>query len=114
MMPVMVASVELGSRAFEALEEADSSKKDDICPVDVYRMGDDPHAFIQWKGTDVCADVYCSCGHAFHVDDDFVYAVKCPNCGKDWELEPLVRLVPQTGKCPWHEPKVVPLEGDRE
>ena len=40
-----------------------------------------PHGWIQWKGTDVCMDVYCACGHHSHIDDEFCYHVKCPKCG---------------------------------
>ena len=40
-----------------------------------------PHGWVQWKGTDVCMDVHCECGHSSHVDGDFVYHVKCPACG---------------------------------
>lgn len=40
-----------------------------------------PHGRIQWKGTDVCMDVHCKCGHLGHVDGWFSYAVKCSNCG---------------------------------
>jgi len=42
---------------------------------------DEPHGWIQWKGTDVCMDVYCECGHHSHVDAEFAYYVKCPKCG---------------------------------
>lgn len=27
-----------------------------------------PTGFIQWKGTDVCMDVYCKCGYHSHID----------------------------------------------
>ncbi len=40
-----------------------------------------PHGWIQWKGTNVCIDIHCKCGHMSHVDDDFMYNVKCPECG---------------------------------
>lgn len=40
-----------------------------------------PSAFIQWKGTDVCMDTYCKCGHSSHVDGEFVYMWRCPKCG---------------------------------
>jgi hypothetical protein len=40
-----------------------------------------PHGWVQWKGTDVCMDVYCKCGEHSHVDADFAYHVKCPSCG---------------------------------
>ena len=41
-----------------------------------------PHGWIQWKGTSVCMDVICVCGEMSHIDDDFVYHVKCPHCGR--------------------------------
>jgi hypothetical protein len=39
-----------------------------------------PHGWIQWKGTNVCMDVYCACGTGFHIDAEFAYHVKCPEC----------------------------------
>ena len=45
-----------------------------------------PHGWIQWKGTDVCMDVHCSCGEISHVDRDFVYFLRCPHCRKVWEV----------------------------
>jgi hypothetical protein len=39
-----------------------------------------PHGWIQWKGTDVCMDVFCKCGHSFHIDSDFTYNIECPKC----------------------------------
>jgi hypothetical protein len=52
---------------------------------------DDPHAFIQWKGTNVCMDFYCECGAQCHFDGGFAYAVKCPHCGTVWEMPCLVK-----------------------
>ena len=52
-----------------------------------------PSAFIQWKGTDVCMDVYCSCGAHVHVDADFTYAVQCGECGKHYLCRPLIELI---------------------
>ncbi len=40
-----------------------------------------PHGWIQWKGTDLSMDVHCKCGCTSHVESDFVYNVKCPECG---------------------------------
>lgn len=37
--------------------------------------------FIQWKGTDVCMDFHCECGHHNHYDGYFAYVVKCKECG---------------------------------
>lgn len=39
-----------------------------------------PHGWIQWKGTTVSMEIYCSCGAAFHVDADFAYYVECSEC----------------------------------
>jgi hypothetical protein len=46
----------------------------------------DTNAFIQYKGTDLCADIYCDCGTHLHVDAYFAYAVECGACGAIWEL----------------------------
>jgi hypothetical protein len=69
---------------------------------------DGPHAWIQWKGTGVCADIYCSCGRHGHIDEDFTYSIRCP-CGRLWGMDPNVTLVPLdeadvVGEC---EPKMV-------
>jgi len=40
-----------------------------------------PHGWVQWKGTDVCMDIYCECGHHSHIDAEFAYFVECPECG---------------------------------
>lgn len=42
----------------------------------------EPHGWIQWRGTNVCMDVHCMCGELTHIDDEFVYHVKCGNCGR--------------------------------
>lgn len=64
-----------------------------------------PHGSIQWKGTDVCMDVHCSCGEHTHVDASFAYIIKCGACGKLWAVCSNVRLVGITaadlqGSCP--------------
>lgn len=50
------------------------------------------HAFIQWKGTDVCIDVTCPCGAGFHFDGYFLYAYRCPVCGHVYRLGTEVTL----------------------
>ena len=47
---------------------------------------DGPQAFIQWKGTDVCLDLQCTCGEHWHFDGDFAYVLQCPTCGAKWEM----------------------------
>jgi len=51
-----------------------------------------PHTFIQWKGTDVCMDVYCVCGDQFHIDADFAYAIQCPHCKRRYEMSTRVEM----------------------
>lgn len=48
--------------------------------------GTDAETFIQWKGTEVCIDLRCPCGHHGHVDDSFAYFVECGGCGAVYEL----------------------------
>ena len=52
----------------------------------------DPYGWIQWKGTDVCMDVHCVCGNSGHIDADFAYYVKCPVCGRYYEVSGYVKL----------------------
>ncbi len=43
--------------------------------------------FIQWKGTDLCADFYCyTCGQQGHFDGMFAYHLQCANCQQVYEL----------------------------
>jgi hypothetical protein len=47
-------------------------------PADIY---------IQWKGTTVCGDFHCDCGHTAHVcGADFMYYVHCPKCDRRFEV----------------------------
>jgi len=54
---------------------------------------DKPHGNIQWKGTDVCMDVYCKCGHHFHIDAEFAYYIKCPKCGTVYMCSSHIELI---------------------
>lgn len=51
------------------------------------------YGFIQWKGTDVCMDVNCSCGELSHVDGMFMYKVCCPACGRVYKCDDTIRLI---------------------
>lgn len=44
---------------------------------------DRAHAFIQWKGTDVCMDFHCECGVHMHFDGDFAF-VKSADLPFSW------------------------------
>lgn len=48
--------------------------------------GSDASMFIQWKGTEVCLDFHCPCGHHGHFDGGFAYYVECPSCGAVYEM----------------------------
>ena len=52
-----------------------------------------PHGWIQFKGTDLCMDVYCKCGEHTHIDGDFLYFIKCGNCGTIYELNGHIELI---------------------
>ena len=54
---------------------------------------DKPHGWVQWKGTDVCMDVHCKCGHHSHIDADFAYFVKCPKCGTVYMCNGHIELI---------------------
>lgn len=55
-----------------------------------------PHGWIQWKGTDVCMDVHCECGHHAHVDAEFFYYFECAGCGKRYAVGQVVQMIPLT------------------
>jgi hypothetical protein len=48
--------------------------------------GESPRAFMQWKGTDVCMDFHCECGHDNHYDGFFAYIIRCAGCGLKWQM----------------------------
>jgi hypothetical protein len=53
-----------------------------------------PYGWIQWKGTDVCMDLNCECGELTHIDSDFTYHIKCGSCGKVYECDGHINLIP--------------------
>jgi hypothetical protein len=52
---------------------------------------------IQWKGTDVCCDINCSCGESFHFDGMFMYYIRCPHCNQVFECDPCFAMTPVEG-----------------
>ena len=52
--------------------------------------------WIQWKGTDVCIDLHCKCGHHGHFDGEFFYYYECPKCHAQYALGQNVKLIPLT------------------
>lgn len=73
------------------------------------------HAFVQWKGTDLCMDFYCECGAHCHFDGFFAYTVKCQHCNQIWEMPAYVfpRKVSAETNEYWRE-NAKPLEPDED
>lgn len=59
---------------------------------------DGPHAWIQYKGSKICADIHCECGALGHVDADFCYWIKCEACGRHYGMGQNVRLHTLSGE----------------
>jgi hypothetical protein len=57
-------------------------------------MSHRPGVFIQWKGTDVCLDMYCGCGRNLHFDGFFAYELTCGHCGQTYELPDMLEVRP--------------------
>ena len=51
-----------------------------------------PDTFVQYKGTDLCMDLYCTCGECTHIDGMFMYRVQCESCQQWYELGTKVSL----------------------
>jgi hypothetical protein len=66
----------------------------------VYEANDptpkEPHGWIQWKGTNVCIDLRCSCGYLGHVDAEFFYFYECNKCHAKYAVGQNVKLIPLT------------------
>ena len=57
------------------------------------------HTFIQWKGTNVCMDIWGpECKERMHADTDFFYAFICPSCGATYRVGTEVALLKVTGE----------------
>ncbi len=65
----------------------------------------DSNGWIQWKGTNVCIDLHCKCGHHGHYDGDFLYFYQCPACGAKYALGQNVKLIHLTEEQASHVEK---------
>jgi hypothetical protein len=61
-----------------------------------FNIDDSPHCWIQWKGTIVCMDFHCICGHIGHIDGDFCYYAVCPKCQRKYAVGQNVKLIELT------------------
>ena len=59
---------------------------------DDYSEMKNPSLFIQWKGTDLCADFYCICGVASHICGFFAYRIRCASCRRVFETPHTISL----------------------
>ena len=49
---------------------------------------------IQWKGTDVCIDIYCpKCKVHSHFDGDFMYYYRCPKCKTVFAMGTAIEMI---------------------
>lgn len=48
--------------------------------------------FVQWKGTDICMDFHCECGHHNHYDGFFAYYVKCAGCEQVYKMDESIKM----------------------
>lgn len=58
--------------------------------------GEETHGWIQWKGTDVCMDIHCECGHHGHIDVEFFYFFECPQCHAKYAVGQNVKFIKLT------------------
>lgn len=52
-----------------------------------------PHGWVQWKGTNVCIDIHCVCGESSHFDGSFMYVIQCPSCNRKYFTNGHVQLI---------------------
>jgi len=50
--------------------------------------------WVQYKGTDLCVDLHCECGHHGHYDGLFAYAMKCSKCTTPYAVGQNIKLIP--------------------
>lgn len=67
--------------------------------------------FVQWKGTDVCLDFHCACGHDGHLDGDFAYYLRCPECGRTYRMPARFEPVEMPADTDWGAAMQEPYAG---
>lgn len=66
----------------------------DFSPIQTAIHDAPARAWVQWKGTMLCADITCACGVGDHIDAQFAYTVKCAGCGQVYTLGSYIELIP--------------------
>ena len=59
---------------------------------------DAPYGYVQWKGTDACLDLKCTCGALTHLDGERAYVIKCVKCGRVFWVQPYVLMTELEGE----------------
>ena len=73
-------------------------------------MTKEAEVFLQYKGTDICLDFYCTCGAQGHFDGFFAHRLKCPKCNQEWVMpHNLVAHKPTPEDYP-HEPQMLEVD----
>jgi hypothetical protein len=75
-----------------SMENKKAKTSDDAWKIQETYTGK-PHGWIQWKGTNVCMDVYCKCGAHSHIDASFAYYFKCSDCGAVYMCNGHIELI---------------------
>ena len=57
-----------------------------------------PYGHVQWKGTDACLDLNCTCGALTHLDGERAYVIKCVKCGRVFWVQPYVLMTELEGE----------------
>lgn len=69
---------------------------EDVDALVTSEWDDKPHCWIQWKGTNVCMDMYCVCGYHSHIHASFAYTVQCPECKRVFSPNAYIELIELT------------------
>lgn len=66
------------------MPEYDDPMGRDFLVLDAAHIEGKPHGWIQHKGSNLCIDLYCTCGAHHHYDGDFLYRWICPTCQRHY------------------------------
>jgi len=70
-----------------------------------------PNVFVQWKGTDVCADFHCKFGSHQHICNEmFMYYIQCAKCKQNYRVPNMLQLE-EVGETVDHFGQQVPVRG---
>ncbi len=72
------------------------------------------HGWVQWKGTDVCMDIYCTCGYQDHFDGEFFYRFQCPKCKQIFAVGQNIKMIPLTPEQIANDPHGGPAQNGGE